>query len=135
MNIKDLVMIAMRDSKDKLSCFAVGDLYEELGNLDMAFAWRWMGIFKKRPGYRTNLQRSVNYWAWYREFHTTYQLNDQERARANKTPYAILNQNIFCRIQRIGSYATYRSKDKAIEALAGALRSIRELIEDPNNFK
>ena len=41
-----------REPDNKLACFAMADLLEEQGRNDLAFCYRWMGWYDRRPGKR-----------------------------------------------------------------------------------
>src|SRR5436305_398453 len=51
---------------NKLACCAMADLLEEEGRLDLAFCYRWMGWYARRPGHREGprLQKRI---VWYKE--------------------------------------------------------------------
>ena len=130
MDKKSITAIALKNPKDKLSAYAVADLYEELGDMSMAFTWRWMGWHNKRPAYRRTIRTAKYPWAWYRE-HGLWLLDNLERQRAGDTPWAFLHYNVYSVVSARGVMSKYTSSENAINALSNALKIFRSIVEKP----
>jgi hypothetical protein len=61
-----LKTIQQEPADNSLSCYAMADLLEEGGWLDLAFTYRWMGWYNRRPGKREG-QRLRKRFVWYKK--------------------------------------------------------------------
>jgi hypothetical protein len=61
-----LLKSIQREPDNALHCFAMADLLEEEGWPELSFAYRWMGWYGRRPGYREGKRLRKRY-VWYKE--------------------------------------------------------------------
>jgi hypothetical protein len=116
------------DPTDRLSCFAMADLLEEQGWLDLAFCYRWMGWYDRRPGKRDGprLRKRI---VWYKEGASLF-FPWGEDERYFSLPHARLPGLIYTAMEPKNSeYLLYNTWDSAVRALSNGLARMRAILQ------
>jgi hypothetical protein len=123
-----------QDPGDRLSCYAMADMLEERGWMDLAFCYRWMGWFDRRPGKRegARLRKPI---VWYKEGASfVYPYDEDERYR--RLPHAHLPGLIYLAMEpKNAEYTLYTKWEQAVADLAKALAHMRALLQQPPEKK
>jgi hypothetical protein len=124
-----LLKAIQREPDNPLHCFAMADLLEEQGWPDLAFAYRWMGWYDRRPGYREGKRLRKRY-VWYRE--EAFGAWPSEATRYELLPRARLDPLIFQAMETPNPpYQLYTTWEQAVKHLAEGLARLRALLQPP----
>jgi hypothetical protein len=128
-NTKEALILTIQQEPDNpLACYAMADLLEEEKRPKLAFAYRWMGWYDRRPGRREGKRIRLPY-AWYPEH---FGLQDpKEEAFFNSLPWAHLGVTVYSYAVG-GYYQLYGSWEEAVDHLASGLARLRGLLEPPD---
>jgi hypothetical protein len=126
-----LKTIQQEPASNPLSCYAMADLLEEGGWLDLAFTYRWMGWHSRRPGKREG-QRLRKRFVWYKVGAFDGWPGD-EAERYSSLPHARLDPLVY---QALGTtantqYQLYTTWEQAVNNLAEGLARLRALLAPP----
>jgi hypothetical protein len=125
-----LLKAIQREPDNALHCFAMADLLEEEGWPDLAFAYRWMGWYGRRPGYREGKRLRKRY-VWYREGAFEGWPSD-EAERYNALPRARLDPLVFQAMELPNyQYRLYSTWEQAVKDLSKGLARMRALLQEP----
>jgi hypothetical protein len=116
-----MVDTALADPGDRLTAQAVGDIYEECGELKLALAWRWMAREGRRPGRREG-ERVQRVWGWYRDVPSEHwALSEMQRWQA--LAHARLPWGLWRAMSQRGpiAFILYDTVEEAIAHLAEEL--------------
>jgi TPR repeat protein len=97
-----LKAIPQEPADNPLSCYAMADLLEEGGWLDLAFTYRWMGWYTHRPGKREG-QRLRKRFVWYKVGAFGGWPSD-EAERYSSLPHAWLDPLVYQALQTANPY-------------------------------
>jgi hypothetical protein len=122
------------DPDDRLSCFALADMFEEQGWGDLAFCYRWMGWFDRRPGKREG-ERLRKRLVWYKE-DAFLLYPDGEEDRYRRLPHARLPKLIYLAMEpRNPEYLLFATWEQAVTDLSKGLARVRALLQQPPERK
>jgi hypothetical protein len=125
-----LKTIQQEPASNPLSCYAMADLLEEGGWLDLAFTYRWMDWYNRRPGKREG-KRLRKRFVWYREGAFLGWPSD-EGDRYEQLSHARLDPLVYHALPTANpQYQLYTSYEQAVNDLAKALTSLRALLGPP----
>jgi hypothetical protein len=114
---------------NQLACYAMADLLEEQGWLDLAFCYRWMGWYNRRPGRREG-ERLRKRFVWYKEGaaldYTSEKVHYDRLTNAWLPP--LVHQSLE---PTYPHYQLYTTWEQAVNNLARALAFIRALLQPP----
>jgi hypothetical protein len=129
-----LKAIPQEPADNPLSCYAMADVLEEGGWLDLSFTYRWMGWHNRRPGQRQG-KRLRKRFVWYREGAFDGWPSD-EAERYERLPHAWLEPLIYQALQSPNSqYQLYTSFEQAVSDLSKGLARLRALLGPPAERK
>ena len=129
-----LLKTIQREPDNKLACFAMADMLEEGGWLDLAFCYRWMGWYDRRPGKREGKGLRKRF-VWYKD-QTFEEAFGDEAARSNALPMARLQPLVFQAMETANpQYQLYKTWHQAIADLAKGLGCMRALLQPPPERK
>ena len=125
-----LLKTIQREPDNKLACFAMADLLEEGGSTDLAFCYRWMGWYDRRPGKREGKYLRKRF-VWYKE-EAFEAWPGEEADRYNALPMARLQPLVFLAMEAGNpQYRLYQTWQQATSDLAKALAKLRALLQPP----
>jgi hypothetical protein len=130
-----LLRAVQQEPADKpLACYAMADLLEEGGWLDLAFIYRWMGWHSRRPGKREG-PRLRKRFVWYKEGAFGGWPSD-ETDRYDSLPHAWLAPLVYQALQTANfQYQLYATWEQAVNNLAEGLSRLRALLQPPAGRK
>ncbi len=129
-----LLKTIQKEPDNRLACYAMADLLEEEGWPDLAFGYRWMGWYHRRPGRREG-QRLRKRLVWYRQG-ANLLYPDGEGDRYDSLTMAWLPPLIFWSLETSNTdYQLYTSWEQAVNNLAKGLARIRALLQPPPERK
>jgi hypothetical protein len=122
------------DPHDRVSCYAMADTLEEQGWIDLAFCYRWMGWYDRRPGQRKG-ERLKKRIVWYKEGVTLYHPYGEDE-RYYSLPHAHLPPLVYLAMEPKNSeYLLYTRWEQAVTDLARGLARMRGLLAQPQERK
>jgi hypothetical protein len=125
-----LLKAIKQEPGNRLACYAMADLLEEEGWLELAFCYRWMGWYDRRPGRREG-KRLRKRFVWYRDGAFRGWVGPEEE-RYRNLPGARLPPLIYNTLEPANSeYVLYQTWEQAIADLTKGLARIRALLEPP----
>ena len=126
-----LLKAVQREEPDNpLSCYAMADLLEEGGWNDIAFAYRWMGWYDRRPGRREG-ERLRKRFVWYREG-VNFPFPYNEREQYEHLTMAWLPPLVYQSLESAKrDYQLYTTWEQAVNDLAKGLTRMRALLQPP----
>ena len=124
-----LLKTIQKEPGNRLACYAMADVLEEENWLDLAFCYRWMGWYDRRPGRREG-QRLRKHFVWYKEGASLEYTDEGERYRA--LPMARLGPLIYEALETTNAqYQLYTTWEQAVNNLAQGLARMRALLQQP----
>jgi hypothetical protein len=125
-----LKTIQQEPADNPLACYAMADLLEEGGWLDLAFCYRWMGWYGRRPGKREG-PRLRKRFVWYKEAAFVEWPSD-ESDRYDRLPHAWLAPLVYQSLQTANQqFQLYSTWEQAVNDLAKGLARLRALLGPP----
>ena len=125
-----LLKTIQREPDNRLACYAMADLLEEGGWLDLAFCYRWMGWNDRRPGKREG-SRLRKRFVWYKDGAFEKWPSD-EAERYSALPAARLDPLVYDSLPKANpQFQLYGGWEQAVKDLAQGLARMRGLLEKP----
>jgi hypothetical protein len=129
-----LLKTIQREPDNKLACYAMADILEEQGHGDLAFSYRWMGWYDRRPGTREG-KRLRKRFVWYRQG-ASFAFFDDEAERYDSLPHARLPALLFTTLAgHAQQHLLYATWQQAVVDLAKALAGVLALVSPPAERK
>jgi hypothetical protein len=123
-----------REPDNAIHCYAMADLLKEGGWAELSFAYRWMGWYGRRPGYREG-KRLRKRFVWDRKGAFEGWPSD-EAERYLALPRARLDPLVFQSMKLPGyQYQLYSTWEQAVKDLAKGLARMWALLQEPQPSK
>jgi hypothetical protein len=125
-----LFKTVQREPDNKLACYAMADLLEEEGRSDLAFTYRWMGWYDRRPGKRDGSRLRKRY-VWYKEgAFDDWPCDEGDRYTALTNAW--LDPLVYQSLPNVNpQYQLYSTWEKAVNDLSEGLARLRALLQQP----
>jgi hypothetical protein len=124
-----LLKAVEREPGNPLPCYALADLLEEAGGGDLAFAYRWMGWYGRRPGFREGKGLRKRF-AWYKE-EAFEAWPGEEAERYHALPRARLQPLVYQALEANPQFQLYATFEQAVTNRAEGLARLRSLLQPP----
>jgi hypothetical protein len=125
-----LLKTIQQEPDNRLACYAMADLLEEENWPELAFCYRWMGWYDRRPGKREGKGLRKRF-VWYKEA-ASFAEYDPEAQRYLCMPHARLPALLFSALEATHpEHQLYANWQQAFKDLAKGLARVRAIVTPP----